>query len=351
ALRLAFSRGTTAERSRGDAPHAGAGAWRVARRDERSLLLERRDWESGALPQRLRFFPAQPAHSTRLTLAARGIDIIWPNESGMSAPPPWVEKRPLPSAGQLLLLWNARSPRVADPGLRAALDRMLDRSALAEKNTAQVSDSFFPEGMWFTPPARQRPPEPGAAEQLRNLGWLQDLEGVWKKNGVPLEFTLLAPEDNAPRLALAQAMALQWLDAGARASIETLPQNSIIGERLATCRFDAVMLGRLNEPGYDMSAWWHSGGRLNYSGLADARLDLLLEALASEFDLTRVPARALAVEERLRELHIALPLLADAPHAAVSRARFAGRPGSTLRELLSPAAPLPPNLKMLEPKE
>lgn len=336
----------------GDHGKPGAGPWRVAERDVRSILLVRQEADGdGRQPGRLRFFPAQPARAMPATLAARGLDVAWPDEAGFAAMQPWMEKRAQPSSGQLLLLWNAQSPTLADPRLRAALGQALDRAALAEGAGARVLDSLTPPGLWFSPPEPQARPDGGGGEALRALGWLKDISGIVKKDGKPLEFTLLVASDNEPRIALARAMAAQWLQAGVRAAVETVPADGLIEERLAKGRFDAVILGRGQGTGWDATAWWHSAGALHFSGLADPRLDLLLEALAEEFDLTRIPLRAEAVELRLRELHSALPLLADAPFAAVSKSRYAGVPGATLRDLLNPAPPEPVNLQMLEPKE
>lgn len=328
----------------------GAGTWSVKEKDARSILFVRNTQSADTQPKRLRFFPTHPAHTLPATLSARGLDIAWQSETDSTTLEPWLEKRPQPSGGQLMLLWNVKTPLLADARLRAALGHLLDREALASQAGARVLDSWMPAGLWFSP-ALPPAQSPDGAPTLRSLGWLTDITGFVKKNAQPLHFTLRVASDNAPRTALAHAMAAQWSKAGVRVTVEALRADRLIEEHLTTGRFEAVLLGRGQSTSWDASAWWHSTGTLNFSGLTDPRLDLLLEALSQEFDLTQVPRRVEAVEQRLRELHSALPLIADAPFAGFARTRFASVPGTTLKELLTPTAPTPVKLEMLEPKE
>jgi ABC-type transport system substrate-binding protein len=109
-------------------------------------------------------------------------------------------------------------------------------------------------------------------------------------------------------------------------------------------RFDMALVGGELSPGWDVLPLWHStqaaGRGLNVSRIADAKLDLLLEALLSEFDADQVPKRTSAVESRLKDLRPALPLFTDSANMVVRSARFPGlgdpdgARGITLRELL-----------------
>ncbi len=99
---------------------------------------------------------------------------------------------------------------------------------------------------------------------------------------------------------------------------------------------------------------------MNFSGLADPQLDLLLEALASEYDPSQLPGRAKAAEDRWMALHPMLPLFSDLQQVALSRSRFqkpesAAQPyGLTLRDLVWPETVLEQNaveLRMMMPKE
>lgn len=331
----------------------GAGAWHVVQRNGGTLVLET-DQDTGPDgPRRLRFFPALPPSGTRLTVAAGGLDAVWPGTGSLTELQPWLERRAGPPRSRVQLLWNSR--HLGDPGLRAALALAVDRAALVREvapGRARPLFSHFPVGLWYEPAL----PEPSAnavaaREQLARLGWLPD-GGQLRRQGRPLEFSLLVPEGNAQRLALAQALAGQWRALGAEVRVEPVPAADWVGTRLATGQFDAVLLGRAGTLDWDVSADWHSRrGSLNFSGAADPRLDLLLEALADEFDTSRIPERVLAVEQRLRELQLALPLLGDEPQIGLSRDRFRERPGASLRELLRPAAATSPSLQMREPKE
>jgi hypothetical protein len=333
--------------------HVGAGAWHVVQRNAGTLVLETAQNSGQNSPRRLRFFPALPPSGTRLTVAAGGLDAVWPGSAPLAELQPWLERRAGLPSGRVLLLWNSR--RLDDPKLRAALALAVDREALVREvapGRARPLFSHFPVGLWFEPqlPAPATNAET-ALEQLARLGWLPD-GGKLRRQGRPLEFSLIVPEGNAQRLALAKALAGQWRALGAKVRVEPVPADGLVNERLATGQFDAVLLGRAGTLDWDVSADWHSRrGSLNFSGAADPRLDLLLEALADEFDTSRIPERVQAVERRLRDLHLALPLLGDEPQIGLRRDRFRDRAGASLRELLRPAAPTPLQFQMREPKE
>ncbi len=333
--------------------HVGAGAWHVVQRNAETLVLETDQATGPDSPRRLRFFPALPPSGTRLTVAAGGLDAVWPGTASLTELQPWLERRAGPPRGRVLLLWNSR--RLGDPGLRAALARAVDRDALVREvapGRARPLFSHFPVGLWYEPPLPAPAANAEAArEQLARLGWLPDGDHL-RRQGSPLAFSLLVPEGNAQRLALAQALAGQWRALGAEIRVEAVPAANLVSDRLATGQFDAVLLGRAETLEWDVADGWHSQrGSLNFTGAADPRLDLLLEALADEFDITRIPERVLAVEQRLRDLHLALPLLGDEPQLGLQRDRFRDRPGASLRELLRPAAVSSPSLQMREPKE
>lgn len=341
----------TPAKTNADEMPRGAGAWHIAERDARSLVLETQAAADG--PRRLRFFPALPPSGTRLTVAAGGLDAVWPGSAPLAELQPWLERRAGPPRGRVLLLWNSR--RLDDPGLRSALALAVDREALVRAvapGRARPLFSHFPAGLWYEPQLPAPTPNAETArEQLARLGWLPDGDHL-RRQGRPLAFSLMVPEGNAQRLALAQALAGQWRALGADVRLEPVPAAALVSDRLATGQFDAVLLGHADTPDWDVAEWWHSRrGSLNFTGTADPRLDLLLEALADEFDLTRIPERVRAVEQRLRDLHLALPLLGDEPQIGLRRDRFRDRPGASLRDLLRPAAVPSPSLQMREPKE
>lgn len=331
----------------------GAGAWQVVQRDTQTLVLETNPNSGPDGPRRLRFFAALPPSGTRLTVAAGGLDAVWPGSASLAELAPWLERRAAPPRGRVLLLWNSR--RVEDPDLRAALALAVDRDALVREvapGRARPLFSHFPVGLWYEP--QLPPPAPNAEAaraNLARLGWLP-ADGKLRRQGRPLALSLIVPEGNAQRLALAQALATQWRALGAEVRVEPVPASELVSGRLATGQFDAVLLGRAETLDWDVADNWHSRrGSLNFTGAADPRLDLLLEALADEFDITRIPERVQAVEQRLRDLHLALPLLGDEPQIGLHRDRFRNRPGASLRELLRPATAPSPSLQMRAPKE
>lgn len=344
-------------------PPPGAGPWRVAARSDRLLSLEPKVPGAGAP---LHCLPAASPLLARAGVATGALDLLWP-APGQEAElrlDPRLQFHAAPPRNRLIVLWNTRSPRLASPALREALALAVDRDALISEllgGQGRPAEGLFQPGIWFDP---QLPPlrhDPGQArEKLIAAGWLQDVAGLARQGAQPLEFDLLVTAGHAQREQLAQLLAWQWSRLGARVTITRVPPERLVSGHLAPGRFDAVLLGLDYTPDWDPSEFWHSRARgqgLNFAGVADPQLDLLLEALAGEFDPAQVPARARAVELRLRELHAFLPLLGDLQPLALRADRFpelAGadpRQGLTLRGLLRPRIVPPLGLKMLVPDE
>jgi len=323
----------------------GAGHWRVASRDQRSLILESKD--ASASVRRLHVLAATSHLLANVGMATGSFDLVWPDPHAAWDPsteattPAGYRRLCLPARSQLLLLWNTRSPVLRDPRVRQALALAVDREALAQKvlgGRAWPSDSFFPPGLWFSTSRPVSAYDVQAAESLlQNAGWLRDLTGVAKSaDQKPLDLTLLIPAENFERQRLASALALAWKQLGARVTVQSAAGGDF-GKALSQGRFDAALVGLDLKPDWDVLPLWHSAQDLNFSGQNDPQLDLLLEALAAEFAPAAVATRAQAVEQRLAELRPAQPLFTDRQYLSVRAARFPGledEASVTLRGLL-----------------
>lgn len=347
----------------------GAGAWQAGRREEARLWLEKRPGHGDAAPMpRLQLLAATSLMQEQIGLATGSIDIAWPTGTGRTLSRDGVGLKTLPSPArhQIMLVWHTTTPHLADTRVRHALGLALDREALRRAMPAglgRAHDSFFPPGLWFSTSGAAAPADAGKAlRMLAETGWLRDVEGRLRRGTEEMRLRLVIPDGNTDRLRLAQALAQQWQQIGARVEVVEVEAQSYLME-LQAGRFDAALVGGELAPGWDVLPFWHSGqsgdlGR-NVSQTADPKLDLLLEALVSEFDAAKVPARAAAVEARLRELQPAMPLFTDLAEIAVREDRFPGLPeldtsrGVTLQELLpalTPADRPRVKLEMLSPK-
>lgn len=341
----------------------GAGAWRIVRQESSHLWLEK---GTGQSVERLQVLASTSPLQTRIGIATGSFDILWPtaeNQASLKAEHS-LSFMPAPPHSSLMLVWQTAA--VSDLRVRSALSLALDREALRREmpgGQARLHDSFFPPGRWFSNLNAAPPYDVKAAEQmLAEAGWLRDVSGALKKSGNALELRMIIPAGNEDRLRLANALALSWGRLGVAVKVVETPTDSYVSD-LRQGRFDVTLMGAELAPGWDVLPMWHSsqtdGRGLNVSRIADAKLDVLLEALVSEFDPAQVPKRAASVESRLLELRPAQPLFTDMTNMVVRQARFPGlreldpARGITLRELLpavtAQARPAV-KLKMLAPK-
>jgi ABC-type transport system substrate-binding protein len=254
-------------------------------------------------------------------------DVCWP-QMGQAEQDLTALHYQAPATHELLLYWQTQSPLLADVRLRKALQLLLDRKQLMRMTQVrgmQPKTTFLKAGTWFSPRLATSPAVLDEAESLlKEASWLRDIHGRMKKAGQLLEVRLLVPGDNADRRQLADALATSWGQLGIETQVLTPPREEGF-HRIQQGEFDAVLLGSVISPGWDLQSLWHSQeistGR-NPARLSDAKLDLLLEALDHEFDPRILPRRASAVQARLDTLCPAVPLFASAAEMRLSSQRF-----------------------------
>jgi ABC-type transport system substrate-binding protein len=329
----------------------GAGVWQVDRKEGARMWLKKRTstGKAGVEP-RIQMLASTSALQARIGIATKSFDVactaglpreILQAESSMRA-------LTTPARHQIMLVWNTLSKTLDQANVRRAFGMALDREALRLSmpgGLGRAHHSFFPPGFWFSSTHAPSPPVPAEAERLfASAGWLKDIQGHLKRGAEEMRLRLVIPDGNADRQRLALALAQQWGHLGIGMDIVEVPARSYLME-LQAGRFDAALVGGELAPGWDVLPFWHSaqsgGHGLNVSQIADPQLDLLLEALMSEFDPAEIPRRAAAVEARLRDLQPALPLFTDLTEVSVRAARFPGLSrldstrGITLQDLLS----------------
>lgn len=350
----------------------GAGLYMITHRDLASLALAPADPSRvDHRAQRITFASGASEFQTRLGFATGVADLFWPEEDEISTLLKGRELaiRAMPPRNRLLVLWNTRAPILSDIRVREALSLATDRQSLVEgllHGRGRIQEGLFQPGLWFA--QKFHPPrfDLGAGrELLGRSGWVHDVEGIARRPGQRLAFELLTTEGNPRRQKLAETLAAQWRKLGARVTVTPLPWNELIDHRLARRQFDAAIIGLDFETTWDQFPFWHSsqapaGGGLNFAGIEDRQIDLLLQGLREEFDPARVPARAKELEDKLLALHPMLPLFTDMTQVAVSLSALP--PGArvddlapwTLRDLVSPAAARPAKrgpIRMLMPDD
>jgi ABC-type transport system substrate-binding protein len=330
----------------GDNP-PGSGGWQAETKGQRLVLtpqdLSEESYTKGVIYAMTAASPLQ----TRVALATGAMDVVWPGDKPELLNEPTLDFHPTPAHNRLLVLWNLRSSRLSELPVREALAMGLDRESLLKEGLGgqgRLAEPLFAPGLWYTPESGMPIFDLAAARQrLETAGWLRDVSGLAKKGGQTLEFGLLVTKGNTRRELLARLLAEQWKKLGAQVKVTAVPSEALVPEYLATGKFDAVLLGLDYELAWDQTAFWHSGQiqtGLNFSQLTDPQLDLLLEALAGEYDTAQIPERARAVQARLLASQPVLPLIGDLQQVGLRKSRFTqfGEPDLkqqvTLRSLL-----------------
>lgn len=341
-------------------PPPGAGSFRLTHLDSRTLSLTPLSTQTES-PRFLFHFNASPL-MTEVGLGTKTTNLVWPatiagNHDDLLA-------CLTPPNRRLVVLWNTKSPMLTDVRTREALAMITDvasiTTALPGKHT--ISDgSLFPPGMWLHTKAPRVPWSAAKAKRvLADAGWLPGVDGIGRNAGRKFEFSLLLVTGDPVVTQTANLLAAQWRELGASIRVETLESADLLAGRLASREFDAVMLEQRFEVSWDQFPWWHSSqakpGGTNFAGIEDPQTDLLLEALATEFEPASAAERVRQLEGRLLPQQAMLPLFHTVDHAAVSAALAANKPRTswTLRELaFKPKTPsrTPSSLELKLPDE
>ena len=300
-----------------DAP-PGAGTHRIEVRDTRSLMLAPVQQDK-AMPRFLFNFTASPL-MTQIGVRTHAVDLVWP-----AADRTHLEQlRFTPPRQRLVVLWNTRHDILKHERCREALALATDRDDLIRAlpgRLGRADASLFGPGLWFSTGAKSEPFQLEKARQvLAEAGWPRDGAGSARSPERLFQFTLLVPGGDALHTRTADLLVAQWRQLGAEVKIEHVTDARLLAQRLHEHRFDAVLLDQRFEVSWDQLPWWHSAqaktGGSNFCGIADPQIDLILDALAAEFDPEQVPQRVRELESRLLPMHPMLTLFTTHDEAA-----------------------------------
>ncbi|MEW6286191.1 MAG: peptide ABC transporter substrate-binding protein [Chloroflexota bacterium] len=184
----------------------------------------------------------------------------------------------LPQMGFVLFnLANPETPFLQDPDIRRALMLGLNRPAIINnvlQGQAFVADSPILPGSWaYYDGIEKFEYDPEAAiSLLKNKGYVIPAGGgdVRAKDGVPLAFTLIHPDD-AVHTQIAQAIQTQWAQIGVAVQLQPQPYDQLVLTTLASRAFQAALvdLNLSRTPDPDPYPFWHQAeavGGQNYTG-------------------------------------------------------------------------------------
>ena len=207
------------------------------------------------------------------------------------------------------IAYNLRDSLFASPRVREALTRALDREGIVSsllQGFAEPLDGPVVPILWAHDPDLPRVPyDPdGARRLLSEAGWIdRDGDGWLDRDGRRLEFTVLLVNDNERRREVIVAVQSQWKQVGVKADIQMLERGTL-GERRVKGLFETLYAGWGTNVAMELEPIWGCGGRNNFIGYCNPRVDSLIEAAV---DLKYERAKPLLFEAQRR-------VAADAPY-------------------------------------
>ncbi|MCC7012856.1 MAG: hypothetical protein IT454_09865 [Planctomycetes bacterium] len=208
-------------------------------------------------------------------------------------------------------VWNTARPSLADARVRTALGLCFDwprfiagfYRGLAFRVTGEQMPflAAYDRELQALPYAPSR-----AAELLAECGWIdRDGDGRLDRDGAPLALTYVFPTGNEVSRTFGEAYQAELAKIGV--ALELAPRDSAaLSELLRKREFDAAALALALPFESDPEQLWHSkwaaSASANRSGLRDAEVDRMIEALQVETDAGARAALFRALQRRLYEL-------------------------------------------------
>lgn len=186
-------------------------------------------------------------------------------------------------------------PLFGDRALRRALTMAVDRTHIVQNvydSLAAVSVGPTVRAYPSTDTTLHQIPFSldGARQLLDSLGWRGSADGIRRRNGRPLEFSLSVPSSSKNRMGMAVIIQDQLKQAGANMKIDKLEIASFI-DREKHHSFDAVFGGWHVDasPGGIRQTWGsrgsHAAGGSNYGSYENAAFDAAADSALSAMDL------------------------------------------------------------------
>jgi peptide/nickel transport system substrate-binding protein len=190
----------------------------------------------------------------------------------------------------VLQLDPTKSKLFEDPAVREALMLALDRDAAVESiwhGHAEVAHGTLPPASWAyqRSDVRHDYDPTRAAELLTDAGWATSDDGIRMRDGIPLQFGVIANGDNPTRRALAQWLVESWREIGIEAHTQFETWGTVRDNITTSRDFDALVLGYRWDIDPDQHAMWASDSipdAFNLGGYVNLEVDRLLDdALAT----------------------------------------------------------------------
>ncbi len=181
-----------------------------------------------------------------------------------------------------------------DPRLVDALMLGVDRTAVIRNvlhgRVTAAEGPVSPAITWVPRPAPLRLDAAAARQELEADGWIAGPDGVRKRDGKPLAFTLVTTSDSPLRAAEADALAGSWRQLGADVKLQAAPPDVLFGApsrpgSLAGGGYQAGLWAWNTSPDPDgLRGLFASGSPANYARCASPEVDGALASGAASLD-------------------------------------------------------------------
>jgi peptide/nickel transport system substrate-binding protein len=188
--------------------------------------------------------------------------------------------------GEITYLYlNLNLEKFQDRRVRQALLYAVDRDELvsgALRGEAARSDSPLPPTSWaYSPSLTRYESDPSvAALLLDEAGWPLDADGLRRRDGVTLGFTITVNPDPV-RVAVAEQLAAAWNRLGLNVSVSAVGVTDLVRNRLEPRDYEATIWSHSASIDPDPYEEWHSSGAsgegANLSAFTEPRVDAILE--------------------------------------------------------------------------
>lgn len=229
-----------------------------------------------------------------------------------------LDVRTAPRVSTTVLVFNTKSPALADQQVRKALWQAIDRSALARVRFNGVDYTEQPAGSAlyqpFQPEATNNMPvdhDPNAATRdLEAAGWKSGSDGIRAKDGQRLSVRFTLHGDDPMGTALAQTVQTQLKAVGVDVVIDARPL-SAFGQTMTTKDFDLLMGGGASDSPSPIGAMCQtmcSTSPGNATGVGTTDLDRRIAAVDTIADDELRAAEINAIEKEWLALYGQMPL-------------------------------------------
>ena len=268
----------------GDVP-LGTGPYALSQGEEGHLLAARADWWQNK---------PLPADTIPLQTIQEADDLIYAFDTGsvslVTADLTGTgglgfagdhEVWDYPTTAMVYVGYRCTGGPCADPVVRRALDRALDRAtvamALYARHAQEAALPVPPDSPLYDQALADRrvyAPQ-AAADLLTEGGWEKNAEGIWAKDRTTLKLTFVVNTDQAFRLSAAEYLAQTLTSLGIEVDFQRLAWSDY-QQALAGGKFDLYLGSAALSADLNPAPLLTSGGALNFGGYQSAAVSELL---------------------------------------------------------------------------